>query len=150
MSIFRCGALLFCCTALYGNYGTGIGPPFPAPEEQRRSPQKVDAAAQILEYYRKYPDRYIRLSEESWQYSEKSRCAYHSFTLRNTATLPYYGIEVRISYQTSHGKELKSEVVKIEGALPALGKLAVRDIKVRQVPPAAKAVTAIVKAVVYR
>jgi hypothetical protein len=149
-SIFLYGALLLCGPILSRPCKAGVELTSIARSEQRRTPQKVDAAAQILEYYRKFPDRYIRISEESWQYDEKSHCAYHSFTLKNTATLPYYGIEVRISYQTSSGKELKTEIVKIEGALPALGKLAMRNLKVKQVPPAAKIVATIAKAVVYQ
>ena len=116
---------------------------------QRHPPQKVDASAQILEYYRKYPDRYVRISDESWQYSEKSRVAYHSFTLRNSATIPYSAIEVRISYQTPSGKELKAELVKVEGVLPALGRLAVRELKVKQVPPAAKIIMTVAAAAIH-
>ena len=115
--------------------------------EQRR-PQ-TDAATQLLNYYRRYPERYIRISDETWSYDPVSRSAQHSFTMKNVASTAYYDIEVRFDYQTLSGKTLKTQSVKLEGNL---GPLATRQvkIKVKNVPlEAEKVVTAIAKAGVY-
>ena len=68
--------------------------------EQGRLPRKPDPAAQLLNYYRKYPERYIRITDETWKYDQRAHSALHSLTLKNTASASYYGIEVRFEYQT--------------------------------------------------
>jgi len=121
---------------------------------QKRLPPKPDPATQLLDYYRKYPDRYIRISEESWKLDLSTRVggalsAVHSLTLKNIARATYHAIEVRFSYQTSSGKELFARSAKIEGEL---GPLTTRKITVRVagVPQAAeKVVTSVVKAELY-
>ncbi len=99
--------------------------------------RKIDPQTQILQYYRQYPDRYIRITGESWQYDGISHTAIHSFTLRNSATVPYQQIEIRFNYESTPGKVLHSQVVKVEGILGALGTLKCSKIKVKNVPAAA-------------
>jgi len=118
--------------------------------EQKPYGQKVDPKTKILEYYRQYPERYIRISKESWQLDQYSRTASHSFTLTNSATVAYQAIEVRFSYESSSGKSLQVITVKIPGVLDALGKMNVTKVKVRNVPIASeRVVAAIAKALVY-
>ncbi len=115
----------------------------PLPAVAQRVP-KVDPQTKILEYYRQFPERYIRIIKESWQYDEGTRSAYHTLTLKNSATVAYRAIEVRFSYESSGGKPLKSEVVKITGPVAALGTLDVKKIQVRAVPASSERVTAAV------
>ncbi len=105
--------------------------------EQTPHARKIDPQTQILTYYRQYPDRYIRISKETWQYEELSHIAMHSFTLKNTATVPYQDIEIRFNYESSGGKVLYTKTVKIQGALAALGTMKCEKIKVQNVPMAA-------------
>ncbi len=105
--------------------------------EQSPHARKIDPQVQILQYYRQYPERYIRIARETWQYDETSRTAIHSFTLRNSATVAYQDIEMRFSYESSAGKVLYTQVVKIPGTLAALGIRKVESIKVTKVPGAA-------------
>ncbi len=117
------------------------------PIEQKR---KVDPSAQILEYYRQYPERYIRITSESWQYDTISHTATHFLTLRNSATVPYGAIEIRFNYTSSSGKILQTETVKIPGILGALGTLEVKKVKVRNIRTAAETVVSnVAKASVY-
>jgi hypothetical protein len=132
------GIGLVLSVILFSYYRIPLLPP--GAIEQRRSAQKLSPEAQLLEYYRDYPDRYIRVSKESWRYAQSSRTAYHYFTLRNTATLAYCAIEVRLSYQHASGKTLQTQTVKIPGVLQALGTMEVRDIKVKNVPAASERV----------
>jgi len=76
---------------------------------------------QLLNNYRQYPDRYIRISGETWEYDAGSRCAFHSFTLKNIAGVAYSDIELRVTYLGSDGKKLQSQVLKIPGILAAYG-----------------------------
>jgi hypothetical protein len=120
-------------------------------DEQAPYRKKIDPQVQILEYYRQYPERYLRISKESWQYLENYHSALHSFTLKNSATVPYTEIEVRFSYETSSGKNLKMEVVKIPGTIAGLGTLDVKGVRVRRVPAASeKVTTSVVKASIAR
>jgi hypothetical protein len=126
-------------------------PPLPLDAvEQRRLAQKPSPQAQLLAYYRDYPDRYIRISKESWRYLQGTRTAYHSFTLRNIATVPYNAIEVRLSYQDSDGKTLQTQTVKIPGVLAAGGTMEVKDIAVKRVPAASERVlVGLARALIY-
>jgi len=105
--------------------------------EQTPHARKIDPQTQILTYYRQYPERYIRISNEKWQYEESSRTALHSFTLKNSATVPYREIEMRFNYESSAGKVLYTQMMKMSGTLGALGTMKCDKIKVRNVPAAA-------------
>ena len=106
-------------------------------DEQAPYNRKVDPQAQILEYYRQYPERYLRISKETWQYDQRSRTAFHSFTIKNTATVPYTGIELRFSYESSAGQKLKAEIVKIDGTLTAFAARELKHLRVKNVPASA-------------
>jgi hypothetical protein len=87
--------------------------------EQRPMPGP-SPSAQLFGYYRKYPERYLRISEQSWKFNPLDRSALHSFTLRNLAIVPYYYIRVRFTYQDSSGKTRGSQVVQVLEGLAAL------------------------------
>jgi hypothetical protein len=125
-------------------------PPLP-PEavEQNRLSRKLSPQEQILQYYREYPERYIRVFKETWQYDQNSGKSFHSFSLRNSATVPYHEIEVRLTYQAS-GKTLLTKTVKVPGVLAPGGTMEVKKIEVKQVPSASQSVLIVVaKASVY-
>lgn len=105
--------------------------------DQTPHSRKIDPQTQILQYYRQYPDRYIRITKETWQYEELSHTARHSFILRNSATVPYQDIEIRFRYESSAGKVLHTQVVKMQGILGALGTLKCQNVRVKNVPMAA-------------
>ena len=52
---------------------------------QVRQRRGLDPQTQLLNNYRKYVDRYIRISGETWKYDDSTRSATHSFTLKNIA-----------------------------------------------------------------
>jgi len=109
--------------------------------------RKVDPEKQINQYYRDYPERYIRISGESWRYSDRSRSAFHTFTLKNSATVPYHDIEIKFSYESAGGKVLHTHSAKISGTIAALSSLEVSELKVTGVPESAvKAVASISRA----
>ncbi len=123
----------------------------PMPAESASQSRRVDPQAQLLQYYRQYPDRYIRVSKESWKYEEKSRIALHSFTLRNTATVGYCEIEISFVYQASGGKTLHTEHVKLPDLLGALRTIDVNQLKVQKVPRGAEtAIVRVAKALICR
>ncbi len=111
---------------------------------QMRAARRLSPQEQILQYYRDYPDRYIRVSRESWKYEENSRKAFHTFTLRNTATVPYHDIEVSFTYQGTGGKTLMTHTVKIAGALAPLETREIKGIEVKKVPTASRSVLVVV------
>jgi hypothetical protein len=113
--------------------------PVEAVAQARRLPAP-DPWAKLLEYYRQYPDRYIRVDNETWQYNINTLVAVHSFTLRNLATVPYTAIEVRFEYMSASGKTLLTRTVKIPGTLAAMGAIAVKKITIKDVPSATKSV----------
>ena len=118
--------------------------PMPAESDsQSWQPRRMDPQAQLLQYYRQYPDRYIHVSKESWKYEQKSRIALHSFTLRNTASVGYCEIEISFTYQASSGKTLHTEHVKLPDFLGAFRSIEVSQLKVQKVPRGAE--TAIVR-----
>jgi hypothetical protein len=124
--------------------------PFPIERvEQVRQSKRPDPQTQLLEYYRKYPDRYIRVVDESWLYDLASRIATHSFTLRNLARIAYTAIEIRFDYESSSGSTLETRTVKIQGSLAASGTRVVKGIKVKDVPAGIKSVvTTVTKALI--
>ena len=110
--------------------------------------RKVDPQAQILQYYRDYPESYIRITGESWRYSDRSRLATHMLTLKNTATVPYHDVEILFRYESPGGKILYTQVAKVPGTLAALGSMDVSELKVTGVPAAAvRAVASVARAV---
>ena len=111
--------------------------------EQARQYKRPDPQTQLLEYYRQYPDRYIRAVDESWVYNNKTRVAIHSFTLRNLATVAYTGLEVSFSYESAGGKTL-TRTVKIPGFILASASRSLKNIAVKEVPAGIKSVTTIV------
>jgi len=94
--------------------------------DQRRPLPGPSPSAQLFGYYRKYPDRYLRISEQSWKYDSRRGVATHSFTLRNVATVPYYYIQVRFTYQTPKGKTVHTQVVQVLEGIATLGRKQIR------------------------
>jgi hypothetical protein len=122
-----------------------------APAGQSRTTRRPDPQAQLLDYYRRYPDRYILVSNQTWKYDFVVRAAIHSFTLRNTASVGYCDIEVSFAYQASSGKTLQTQVVKVQGILEALRTLDVRRVKVKGAPDSSESVlVSVVRATVCR
>jgi hypothetical protein len=103
----------------------------PAQTRPRKGP---DPQTQLLNNYRKYVDRYIRISGETWKYDDITHCATHSFTLKNTAGVAYSDIELSVSYLNASGKSLQTSVLKIPGALSAYTSKKFADLKVQKVP----------------
>jgi len=127
-------------------------PPLPLESvAQSRQMKKPDPQAQLMEYYRQYPDRYLRIANETWAYDPVSRIAFHSFTIRNIATVAYDAIEVNFSYQASTGKVLLTRTVKIAGPLAAFTTMDIKRMKVTGVPVTTKTVvTTVAKALVVQ
>jgi hypothetical protein len=118
---------------------------------QRPASRRPDPHAQLLDYYRRYPDRYIQVSKQTWSYDFVERTAIHSFTLRNTASVGYCDIQVSFKYQAANGKSMQTQVVKVPGILEALQKLDVRRVKVKGAPDSAETVlVSVAKATVCR
>lgn len=118
---------------------------------QSRTARRPDAQTQLLEYYRRYPDRYILVSNQTWNYDYVARAAFHSFTLRNTAGVGYCDIEVSFNYQTGSGKSMQTQVVKVQGILDAYQKLDVRRIKAKGAPERSESVVvSVVRATVCK
>ncbi len=118
---------------------------------QSRTSRIPDPHAQLLDYYRRYPDRYIQVSKQTWNYDFVARAAIHSFTLRNTASVGYCDIEVSFNYQSVNGKSIQTKIVKVPGILEALQKLNVRRVKVTGAPGTAETVlVSVSKATVCR
>ena len=115
---------------------------------QRLPSRKPDPQQQLLEYYRRYPDRYIRISKESWVFAKQTREAFHSFTLTNLAGIGYSEIELQVAYQNRAGQSLQTQTLKLTGFLNPLGTMQVKQLKVKKVPAACdKAVLTVTKAV---
>src|SRR5688572_20251569 len=108
----------------------------PLPIDQAKTWKKKTPEAQIQDYYRQYPESYIRISKETWQFDPGNRTAFHSFTLKNTAGVSYSEIEIRFSYQSAGGKTIQTQSVKLPGTVPAQGSREVRRIKVTNLPAA--------------
>jgi hypothetical protein len=135
---------IFCCAAPPTALAAVTG-------AQSRTAHRPDPQAQLLEYYRRYPDRYILVSNQTWKYDFVARAALHSFTLRNTASVGYCDIEVSFNYQAASGKSMQTQVVKVQGILEALQKLDVRRVKVKGAPDTSDSVlVGVVRATVCR
>jgi hypothetical protein len=106
--------------------------------QQKRVSQKPPAQPTIIDYYRKYPDRYIRVENEVWRLDRDAKAASHSFSLRNLAVVAYADIEVRISYGSADGKVIKTFDMKIQGPLQGQATREFKSIKVPNVPLATK------------
>ncbi len=121
----------------------------PDSAEQARTPRRPDPQTQMLNNYRKYPDRYIRISGETWKYDEPSQIAFHSFTLQNIAGVAYSDIEMRVKYLNPGGKTLQSQILLIPGILQAYQIRKVKGMKVRNVPRESdQAILAVTKALI--
>jgi hypothetical protein len=119
--------------------------PLPAVRiEQKRGYQKPAPGPTILDYYRQYPDRYIRVEDESWQFNPDTQVALHSFSLRNLATVAYKEIEIRFTYESPDGKTLLARDMKIPGLLQAQGTMSLKKMKVSGVPAATKSAIVVV------
>jgi hypothetical protein len=92
-----------------------------------------DPQTQLLNNYRKYVDRYIRISDEAWKYDEVSHSATHSFTLKNNAGVAYSEIELRVNYLDAKGKPLRTQTLKIPGILAAYASRKFANLKARNI-----------------
>ena len=156
LMLLKASCVLWLCGAglLLQGIACNAGPPTaPATVSsvQSRTSRRPDPQTQLLEYYRRYPDRYILVSNQSWKYDHLARAAVHSFTLRNTATVGYCDIEMSFNYQTASGRSLQTQVVKVQGILEALRTLDMRRVKVKGAPNSSETVlVSVVKATVCR
>ncbi len=113
--------------------------------QQIRLPRRPDPQTQLLNYYRHYPDRYIRISKEAWRYDDKSHTAFHSFTLKNSAGVAYAGIEIRLKYLSVDGKAVQSQILKIPGILAAYQTKKINELRVRNAPAGSDQVLATIE-----
>jgi len=140
------GLLLLCAVAVLAYQAAMRVAPLPvARVSEMRRARTPDPKAQILEYYEKYPDRYIRIFDDSWVYNPVSQTAFHSLGLRNTATVAYTGIEVRLTYESRDAKVLKRWTLKIPGGLAPLQIRELQRIEVRGIPSGTTRATAAVE-----
>jgi hypothetical protein len=101
---------------------------------QVRPRKGLDPQTQLLNNYRKYVDRYIRISDETWKYNDTSLSATHSFSIKNIAGVAYSDIELRVNYMNASGKSLQTSVLKIPGTLAAYTSKKFANLKVQKVP----------------
>jgi hypothetical protein len=122
--------------------------PFPVEAmRQKRITQKPPAQPTIVDYYRKYPDRYIRIENESWLLDPKTHAAIHKFTLRNLAIVAYADIVVRITYEGAGSKIILTHDIKIQGALQGQSVREFKNVNVNGIPESTRnAVATIAKA----
>lgn len=137
--------LLFAVAVLAYKAAMRVAPLPVAQVGEMRRAKTPDAKAQILEYYKRYPDRYIRIVDDSWVYNPASRTAFHSLSLRNTTTVAYNGIEVRFTYESRDAKILKTETLKVSGGLAPLQTRELKRIEVKGIPSGTARVTAVVE-----
>jgi hypothetical protein len=117
--------------------------------QNSRMPRRPDPKVQLLNNYRRYPDRYIRIPEESWKFDQMAGIASHSFTLKNSAAAVYSEIEIRFTYLNSEGKILHSRLVKMPGSLAPYEVRKIKNFKVKNVPAASDQVLlAVAKALI--
>ena len=117
--------------------------------QQSRMPRRPDPSVQLLNNYRQYPERYIRILEESWQLNKLTRTASHSFTLKNSAAAVYSDIEIRFTYLNSAGKFLHSRLLKIPGNLAPYEVRRIKGFKIKNVSAASdQVVLAVAKALI--
>jgi hypothetical protein len=101
---------------------------------QVRPRKGLDPQTQLLNNYRKYVDRYIRISDETWKYNDISHSATHSFTLKNIAGVTYSDIELSVNYMNGGGKSLQTHILKIPGTLTAYTSKKFTNLKVQKAP----------------
>ncbi len=119
--------------------------------EQRRPYKKPDYQTQLLQNYTQYPDRYLRIVDEKWTYDPATQAAFHSFSVRNLATLGYTDIEVNFEYEGPDGKSLLKRAAKISGVVAAQKTLEVKRLKIPGVPrTVSNVVTSVTKAALIR
>jgi len=63
--------------------------------------------------------------------------AHHSLTVRNTGSVAYGGLRLRLEYTGKSGKVLAERIQAVDGALPPKGTLRLEDVAVEDVPPGA-------------
>ncbi len=125
--------------------------PLPVVRVEERAGETADPETQAREYYRKYPERYIRIVDDSWLYQVASRTAVHSFTLRNIAAVGYKDIQIRFVYESRDAKPVKTAILKIPVRLAAMQSELLSGIEVQAIPSGTARVTLTVeKAVVDR
>lgn len=118
--------------------------------QQNRPLRRPDPQTQLLNNYRQYPDRYIRISGQSWKLDATNDSAYHSFTLKNIAGVAYSNIELRVNYLDAGGKTLQSKTIKIPGILAAYAVKKFQNTEVKSVPSSSDSVTlAVAKAAIH-
>ncbi len=128
--------LLFLCLAA-GAPGSSA--------QRAQTPRRPDPKVLLLNNYRQYPERYIRILEESWKLDRGN--ALHSFTLKNSAAVVYGEIEMRFSYLDPAGKTLHTRLVKVPGNLAPYQVKRIKGFKVQAVPAQSdQAVLALTKA----
>jgi hypothetical protein len=108
-----------------------VAPPFIG-AGQRPIPGPTPSA-ELFGYYRRYPDRYLRISDQSWVYDSQRQSAVHSLTLTNVATAPYYYIQMRFTYLSASGKRMHSRVVQVLEGISAFGKKRL-EVKLKNLP----------------
>jgi hypothetical protein len=143
-------AVLLLCAILLMAYkwATRV---LPLPIDQPKTWKEKPHEAQIRDYYRQYPESYIRISQETWRLDPASRTAVHSFTLKNTAQVSYFEIEIRFTYESSSGKTLQSQIVRIPGTLSPGATRGIKTIRVTNVPAAsARVLMSVAKASVHK
>jgi hypothetical protein len=143
-------AVLLLCVILFMRYkwATRV---LPLPIDQAKTWKEKSPEAQIQDYYRQHPESYIRISQEIWRLDPASGTAFHSFTLKNTAQVSYSEIEIRFTYESSSGKTLQSQIVKLPGTLFPGATRGIKNVRVRNVPTAsARVLMSVVKASVYK
>jgi hypothetical protein len=130
---------VFCITMMLSAIGFG---------QQSRQTGRNDPQAQLISNYQKFPERYIRIHDESWRYDEKIHSAFHSFALRNSAGIAYSDVEIRFDYLDAKGKTMQSQSLKIPGFLKAYEVKKLKDLQVKKVPKDSEQVTiTVIKAI---
>jgi hypothetical protein len=99
---------------------------------QRPVPGPTPAEQQFA-YYRRYPDRYLRISDHTWKYDTVRGFAVHSMTLKNVATLPYYYVQMRFTYLSASGRTIHSQVVQALEGIAAVSQKKIQ-VKVKGAP----------------
>ena len=118
---------------------------------RNRTPRPEDVQAQLLNYYRQYPDRYLRVEKHTWILDPKSHISYHTLTLRNNAGVAYGDIEICFSFQTEDGKTRGTQTVKISGRVAPYQTFSVSRLPVKNTRSDCDTVTGrVAAAVVYR
>jgi hypothetical protein len=131
--------VLLLCVILFMGYKWATRVP-PLSIDQAKTWKEKSPEAQIQDYYRQYPESYIHISQEIWPLDPASRTALHSFTLKNTAQVSYSDIETRFTYESSSGKTLQSQMVKLPGTPFPGATSGIKTVRVRNVPTASACV----------